>query len=91
MMLSQQKNTNKKFSYVYESGEGCQLVLIDFYEVSLKQNLIEKVNHLQIVSRKLIQLHLQTVDAVILGLIHLEFDEDKRANFYSALQEILDF
>ena len=56
-----------------------------------KQNLIEKVNHLQIVSRKLIQLHLQTVDAVILGLIHLEFDEDKRANFYSALQEILDF
>lgn len=91
MMLSQQKNTNKKFSYVYESGEGCQLVLIDFYEVSLKQNLIEKVNQLQIVSRKLIQLHLQTVDAVILGLIHLEFDEDKRANFYSALQEILDF
>jgi hypothetical protein len=36
-------------------------------------------------------MHLQTVDGVYLGYVHLEFDEEKKKVFYQTLKEVLDF
>lgn len=91
MLLSTSKKKTKKYAYTLENEEGTQLVLIDFYEIGLKQNVIEAINRLGILSRKLIQMHLQTVDGVYLGYVHLEFDEEKRRVFYQTLKEVLDF
>jgi hypothetical protein len=91
MLLSTSKKKKKKYAYTFENEEGVQLVLIDFYEIGLKQNVLEAVNRLGILSRKLIQMHLQTVDGVYLGYIHLEFDEEKKRVFYQTLKEVLDF
>lgn len=90
MLLSASKKKQKKFAYTFESEEGCQLALIDFYEVGLKKNVIEAVNELGLLSRKLIQLHLQTVDGIFLGYIYLEYDEEKKKIFYNTLKEALD-
>lgn len=90
MLLSASKKKQKKFAYTFESEEGYQLALIDFYEVGLKKNVIEAVNELGLLSRKLIQLHLQTVDGIFLGYIYLEYDEEKKKIFYNTLKEALD-
>ena len=91
MLLSTSKKKSKKYAYTLECEEGFQLILIDFYEIGLKQNVIEAINRLGILSRKLIQMHLQTVDGVYLGYVHLEFDEEKKRLFYQTLKEVLDF
>ncbi len=91
MLLSTSKKKTKKYAYTLEHEEGLQLVLIDFYEIGLKQNVIEAINRLGILSRKLIQMHLQTVEGVYLGYVHLEFDEEKKKLFYQTLKEVLDF
>lgn len=91
MLLSTTKKKTKKFAYTFESEEGYQLVIIDFYEVGLKQTVIEAINHLAILSRKLIQLHLQTVDGIFLGFVYLEYEEEKKKVFYQTLKDVLDF
>lgn len=91
MLLEGSKGRGRKYNVSFNSEEGVQLVLINFHEIGVKQKVIDAVNALGIISRKLIQLHLQTVDGIHLGYIHLEYDEEKRKCFYHTLQRILDF
>ena len=85
------KKKGRRYAISFEDDEDYQLVLIDFYEVGLKQKVLDGIHQLGILSRKLIQMHLQTVDGIHLGYIYLEEDTEKRRDFYDTLKGILDF
>lgn len=91
MLLEMNKKKGRRYAISFENEEEYQLVLIDFYEVGLKQKVLDGIHQLGLLSRKLIQMHLQTVDGIHLGYIYLEEDEEKRKNFYDTLKGILDF
>lgn len=91
MLLETAKKKGRRYALSLYAEEGHELVLIDFYEVGLKQRVLDAIHQLGILSRKLIQMHLQTVDGIHLGYIYLEYDEEKRRVFLKALQAVLDF
>lgn len=91
MLLEMNKKKGRRYAISFQNEDDFQLVLIDFYEVGLKQKVLDAVHDLGVLSRKLIQMHLQTVDGIHLGYIYLEDDEEKRGVFYTTLQRVLDF
>jgi len=91
MLIETGKKKERRYALSSYSEDVYTAVLIDFYELGLKQRALDKVHALGISSRKLIQLHLQTVDGVHLGYIYLEHDEEKRKLFLQAVQSALDF
>lgn len=91
MLIETTKQKRRQYALSLQQEDGYVALLIDFYEVGLKQRVLDAVHALGIPSRKLIQLHLQTVDGVHLGYVYLEYDEEKRKLFLKALEAVLDF
>lgn len=91
MLLAPAKQQNKWCGLSFDSEEGCDLALIDFYEIGCKQKVLDAIHPLGILSRKLVQIHLQTVDGIHLGFIYLEHDDEKKRLFFETLKGALDF
>ncbi|NDD59434.1 MAG: hypothetical protein EBZ47_09390, partial [Chlamydiae bacterium] len=91
MLLEPTKEQNKWCGIAFGGEEGCALVLVDFYEIGCKQKVLDAIHPLGILSRKLVQVHLQTVDGIRLGFIYLEHDEEKKQLFCETLKGALDF
>jgi hypothetical protein len=91
LLIEIHKEKRRRYALSFASEEEYQLVLIDFYEVGLKQKVLDGIHQLGILSRQLVHMHLQTVDGVYLGYIYLEEDEDKKVVFLNTLKAILDF
>ena len=91
MLFEPAKQQNKSCGLSLDSEEGFGLALVDFYEIGCKQKVLDALHSLGILSRKLVQVHLQTVDGIHLGFIYLEHDEEKKSFFFETLKGTLDF
>ncbi|MBM3191143.1 MAG: hypothetical protein FJZ63_00625 [Chlamydiae bacterium] len=91
MLLEPAKKQNKGCGWTLDQEGEAAIALIDFYEIGYKQKILDAVHSLGILSRKLVQMHLQTVDSIRLGFIYLEYDKGKKQLFLETLKAALDF
>ncbi len=71
-------------------GNGFDVFLIEFNDLGLKQKVVDQMASLQIMSRKLIQLHLTTLDRTFLGYIYFYGEKVSKRAFQDALYRALD-
>lgn len=85
------KSEGRGFKEVCKQTKGFDVYLIEFHDLRLKQKVINQMGQLQIMSRKLIQLHLQTSDRIFLGFIYFYGEKISRNSFRQTLNRALDF
>lgn len=90
-ILNHHKHEGARFRKLYKKSDEFDIYLIEFYDYGLKQHVIDQMGMLRIMSRKLLQLHLQTFDRIFLGFIYFYGEEFSRNSFRSALKRALDF
>ncbi|PCI93214.1 hypothetical protein COB11_05690 [Candidatus Aerophobetes bacterium] len=90
-LISSQQSGKKGCNLQVKMQNHACITLIEFYDLHLKQNVINEIGKLNIISRKLVQLHLQTVNGIYLGYIYLEHSKKRRDAFLKAVQASLDF
>lgn len=90
MILNKNLKSSRGFTVQVSEEESVFLALIEFHELGIKQNVVSEITKLGISSRKLVQMHLQTVSGIYLGYVLLEHAEEKRKIFLKALQAALD-
>lgn len=88
MMDSAPLSKNRRFKMIKQSERDCELVLIEFFDLSVKQQLLDAINKLQIYSRQLLQVHLKAFDGVYLGLIYFSEEIEKKKAFIQMVQSL---
>lgn len=91
MLIHSKHVKGKGFSKQVKQEDHAAFVMCDFHEPHLKQKVVNEVGKLCINSRKLVQLHLQTVEGIYLGYIYLEHKSEKRESFVRSIEAALDF